>query len=136
MEFAGAVDEAFAADLLERIRAAMAARDIDAILELATDDVVYDDMGSQEAITGKAESGHLLRPILERLESPDVRLISSFIGLDGESVAARWKITADRRQGAEPVELDYMSIYTIREGKISRFTLIFRHPGWLGSLFP
>jgi len=131
-----AIDGAFAADLLGKLQAAMSSRDVDRVLELTTADVVYDDMGDARAIRGREEMANLLRPILAQMTAFELELVDSFVGLDGAKVAAHWSATARRAQDDEPVPLEFVTIYTIRDGKIARFTIVFRHMGWLGSLWP
>lgn len=130
------IDAAFAVDFAGRLQAAMEAGDVAAIVALATDDVVYDDMGAANAIEGKPEFARLLKPIYGATEDLKFSLEGTFVAVDGESLAARWHVTGRRVDQDASVDIEFMTVYEMRDGKVCRWTSIFRHMDWLGHIWP
>ncbi len=124
-----------ATEFLEQLRVAISGRDVDDILNLMTDDVVYDDVGSDKAIRGKSDLGNLFEPLFASMESLDVRLAGVYLGVD-ESIGARWRYTALRKGDEEPITFETAGFYTMRDGKACEITVFFRHTDWLGNIWP
>ena len=114
----------------------MAAREVETLVDLAADDVVFDDAGAANAIEGKSEMARMLKPIYEAATDLEVRHDGIFVGVDGESLATRWHITGQRVDADDPFEIEFMTIYKMRDGKVVRWTSIFRHMDWLGHIWP
>ncbi len=130
------IDAAFAVDFAERARVAMVARDVDALVDLATDDVIYDDMGADKSMEGKTEMARFVGSIYGAAVDLDVHVEGVFVGVDGETMAIRWRAIGRRADLDIPFELEFVNIYTIRDGKACRWTTIFRHMDWLGHIWP
>ena len=133
---ANRIDAAFAEEFVGRMSSALKALDVDALVDLATDDVIYDDMGADKAIVGKAEMATLLRPIWAAIEKMEIRPHGVFLGLDGESIAVHWHVDVQRADNDAPMEIEMIGVYTFRDGKACRWTSAFRHMDWLGHIWP
>ncbi|MCP3977639.1 MAG: nuclear transport factor 2 family protein [bacterium] len=124
-----------ATKFLEQLRVAISGRDVEDILKLMTDDIVYDDLGSDKATRGRSELANLFEPLFASMKSLDLRLTGVYLGVD-ETIGARWRYTALRKGDKEPIVFETASFYTMRDGKACEITVFFRHTDWLGDIWP
>ena len=129
------VDQAFAADFFERLRIALNAGDVDAIVDFATDDVVYDDVGEDDQVHGKQAMSELLSPLFGAMEAVKVELLDSFIAMDRPAIGANWRFTI-QRPDVDTLNIENMVVYTIRGGKACRWKTMYRHTNWMGDIWP
>ncbi len=110
-------------------------RDLDAMMELCSEDVVYQDAGPSSEM-GREEMRRLWTPIFAAMEHAQATVLNSFVGIDGDTVAAHWRYTFKHRDVVEPLEIETVAIYGFRDGLVSRWTSIFRNFDWMGDVWP
>ncbi len=126
---------AFAADFLADLTKKIEARDIEAIMAMCSDDVVFQDAGPSSEID-REEMRRMWTPIFASMEHAEVTLLDSFLGVEGDTVAAHWRYRFRRHDLVEPIVIETVAIYAFRNGMIARWTAIFRNSDWMGDLWP
>jgi len=129
------IDTAWAEEFLERWEAAWASHDADQLLDLMTDDIVYDDSASPETMRGKdavrafAESTWRAFPDL-RFEGVGGPLVAS----DGPRAAFWWRGTGTNTGPIDPpgipptgkrIEFEGADFHEYRDGKVARLRIVF-----------
>ncbi len=108
---------------------------MDAMVDLCSEDVVYQDAGPSSQID-REEMRRMWTPIFAAMEHAQATVLNSFVGVDGDTVAAHWQLTFRRRDVVEPLEIETFAIYAFRDGMIRRWTSIFRKFDWMGDVWP
>lgn len=120
-------------------------RDLDALTELVTDDIVWDDPGMlSETVHGRTEFRAFGELFLRAF--PDVRFdltAASYFASEGSGLAVPWRITATftgelalwgKRYGANPpafaptgrrFDIEGVDLYEFRDGLLSRWTTVY-----------
>ncbi len=135
MTAAEALTPAFIAEFLADLTKKIEARDVDAMVALCSDDVVYQDAGPSSEID-REEMRRMWTPVFAAMEHAEATVLDSFLGVEGDSVAAHWQLTFKRRDVLEPIQIESFAIYAFRDGMICRWTSIFRSFDWMGGLWP
>ena len=136
MSSSALIDAEFARAQLEQMRQMFDARDVEGLMALCTDDVVFDDMGSGNEIHGREEFRLLFGNLFSGMQRLTAALRESFLGLDGQSIAARWDFEVIMPDRPEPIAVQTASVYTCRDGKVAKWTIVFRNVDWLGDVWP
>jgi ketosteroid isomerase-like protein len=103
--------------LLDRYRAAWFAHDIDAIVGLVSDDVVYENPTSGVRVEGAEAFRELVVATHERW--PDFTFEQHALYLAADTGVSEWTARATSPDG-RPLEWDGVDIVTCREGRIVR----------------
>jgi steroid delta-isomerase-like uncharacterized protein len=125
------VDRAAARELAQRWMEAWDERDADALLELATEDIAYDDPAWPETLHGKAGVRQFLEFCWRGM--PDMRFttpMGAFFADEGARVIIPWHMSATFTGEFDPpgyaptgdrVELDGIDMWELRGDKICRY---------------
>jgi steroid delta-isomerase-like uncharacterized protein len=125
------IDRAVARELGDRWMAAWNNHDVDALLELVTDDVAYDDPAWPETLHGKDG----VRTFFEACHRglPDMRFsepVGMFFAEEGARMIVPWHMSATftgemdppgYAPTGDPVELDGIDVWELRGDKVCRY---------------
>jgi steroid delta-isomerase-like uncharacterized protein len=128
------VDEAFVRDFLPRWEAAWNSRQPERVLELMTEDIVYDDSAWPSTMHGHAD----VRPFLESIwrAFPDLEFKMTegpFIQPGAPKAATFWRASATHSGPLDPpgfaptgkrVEIEGVDFHEYREGRICRLNIV------------
>jgi steroid delta-isomerase-like uncharacterized protein len=127
-------DSAWVDAFVERWGNAWNAHDRAQVLELLTDDIVYDDSASPTTMRGKADVRELLDLTWRAFPDLTFELIAGpHIAGDGARAAYWWKATATHQGPLDPpgfpatgkhIEFDGVDIHEYRDGKIATLRII------------
>jgi uncharacterized protein len=125
-------------DLLRRFYESFNQRDLDAVLELCSDDVeIYKDPEVVEMVAaftprGQERVAQYLRGWLESWSEYHARPQEFF--QSGDEVAALTQLRARGKNSQFEIEGDMADVFTVRAGRIARFRLYIQRSDALGSL--
>jgi steroid delta-isomerase-like uncharacterized protein len=106
------------ASLIEQHDAAWNTQDIDAVMALYTDDVVFQNhTAGEEPVTGTDAVRAHIGGIFERW--PDLRFSSRRLYLADEFCVSEWTARATTRDG-RAIEWDGVDVMPLRDGRIAR----------------
>jgi steroid delta-isomerase-like uncharacterized protein len=132
---AAAVDPGFANEFAERWAAAWNSHDPNRVLELVTEDIVYDDSAWPRTMRGHAEVRVVVASLWRAM--PDLTFepaAEPFLSPDGPKAVLYWKATGTFTGPLEPpgfaptgarVEFDGFDLHEYREGRVSRLRIVF-----------
>jgi len=103
-------------DAITRWAAAWSAHDVEALLALFTDDIVYEDVPMGVSVSGMVELRAFFRRVLSDLPDITFELISS--SDDGDRGHAEWTMRGTRL--GTSVEVRGVSVFEFADGKIRR----------------
>jgi len=104
-------------EIVERYRAGWFAHDVDAIMSVLTDNVVFHNLTSGECVEGTdAVRAHIARIHAKR---PELSFIERAIYVGDDVAVIEWTATAASSVGA-PVEWDGIDVINVRDGLIVR----------------
>lgn len=105
-------------DLIERHDAAWNAHDLDAVVALYTDDVVFHNhTAGEEAVEGRDDVRAHIRGIFDRW--PDLRFSPRRVYVSDECCTSEWTARATAPDGRR-LEWDGVDVMPIRDGAIAR----------------
>ena len=129
------IDPAWLDGFLERWEAAWDSHDPDRVLELMTDDIVYEDSGSPKTMRGHAEVREFLEYIWRGLPDSHFEAIEGPFLLPGENKASfYWRGTATHTGPLDPpglaatgksVEFYGADFHEYRDGKVAHLRIVF-----------
>jgi uncharacterized protein (TIGR02246 family) len=104
-------------ELVERYRAAWFAHDVDAIMSVLTEDVVFHNLTADERVQGAAAvRTHVARIHANR---PDLSFVERAVYVSDDAAVIEWTATATGSAGGR-VEWDGIDVINVRDGRIAR----------------
>jgi ketosteroid isomerase-like protein len=117
----------------DRLLEAARSQDPRRVAALCTEDVVFDDAGTERALIGREALMELLGSIYSVVTDLELEISERYVSLDGSKAGARWRATGTLREPAgRHVEFETAEFYDFRNGLISHWTFIARDPDWMG----
>ena len=128
------LDEQFVRDFLDRFAEAARAGDFHRVVSLCTEDVVFDDIGEDKPVVGRAALQELLTGLYGVVSDFELEISRvRYLSLDRTEAAARWRAAGTlRHPPGERIDLETVEFYEFRDGLVSRWTFFARDRDWLG----
>jgi steroid delta-isomerase-like uncharacterized protein len=129
------VDRGFVAEFTERWEAAWNSHQLDRLLELMTEDIVYDDSGWPRTMRGHADVREFVESAWRAMPDLEFRMVEGPYLLEGEPKAAfYWKGTGTFTGPLDPpglaptgarIEFEGCDIQEYRDGRVCRLRIVF-----------
>lgn len=106
-------------DLLQQLFEAFNRHDLDAVLSLMTEDVVFESAAGTESYGGRFVGHEAVGAAFEGVWKtfPDVQWANHRHSVCGEQGVSQWTLTGTREDGVR-IEADGVDLFSFREGKI------------------
>jgi len=113
---------------VERLYAAMGAKDMEAILALVTDDVAWSVAGPPEIpwagpLEGREGIAEFVKRLGGALEVEHLALDGTFA--DGDRVVTLGHQSGNARQSGKPYAIDFVHVWTLQDGRIQRLRVYY-----------
>jgi steroid delta-isomerase-like uncharacterized protein len=129
------LDAGFATEFAERWAAAWNSHDIDRLLELTTEDIVYDDSAWPRTMRGHADAREFLEFVWRATPDLDFEILGGPFLAPGEPKAViHWKATGTFSGPLDPpgfaptgahAEFEGFDLHEYRDGRVARLRVVF-----------
>jgi len=129
------VDTTWASEFVERWLAAWNSHVPDQLLDLMTDDIVYDDSASPDTMRGKGDVRRFLEETWRAFPDLEFKAVGApLVADDGPRSAAWWKGTGTNTGPIDPpgipptgkhVEFEGADFHEYRDGKVAKLRIVF-----------
>jgi steroid delta-isomerase-like uncharacterized protein len=103
------------------------AQDLDALMEVYADDVLFVDETFGDYMEGKAVVRSMLVNMFSVTDPDGIELLDRFVSEDGTRAASQWEWGGTNFAGKE-FDLPYVLIHEYRDGKIVKETIYYASP--------